>query len=99
MAVDRGGVVLAAALLDAETARKESVAAGRVSHEPRPPDALLPGLHAGAHRGAVGIELDAGHPALLDRARSLLRRVAKQDLVELRAPHLVGGGKGIAHGV
>ena len=42
-----------------------------------------------------GTEVHLRHAAALDRARALAHRIAEQDVVELRAAHLVGGRIGL----
>src|SRR5262249_19463135 len=90
--VHRRTVVLWIAALRFEPAAEERVAAGSVHHELRMPRLRAPVLVLAGYEGAGVLrqELDISHPAALDHVRALVLRASEQDLVELRAPDLVG---------
>ena len=93
MAEQGRAVVLPVALLDAEPVGQKSVAAGSVGHEPGLPSLLQAVFLPRGHYGTVRMEIDAGDAASFDRSCPLAGRVAEQDLIELRAAHLIGKRK------
>ena len=93
VAEDRGAGVLHVLLLEVELAGEQRVAPGGVDEEATGPagfSALL--IHRGRHRVAAVREVHARHTHAFQDLGALGGAVAKQEVVELGAPHLVGVG-------
>jgi len=90
MAVERGTVVLGILALYAELVREKGVAPRGVDQELCMPLLQRAGFIAGSNAHAVFAQIDIGHARALQAARAFFHAVLPQDLIELRAPHLVG---------
>src|SRR6202034_1516954 len=100
MAEHRGAGMAAVAPLDAEAARQQRVAPGGVDQEfsaPGMPSRFV--LAGGADAAASGGEGDIGDAAVLDHRRALGGGVLEEDMIEFRAPHLIGIGMTLVPGI
>ena len=88
VAEDRGAAVRFVLALPAVSGREHRVAAAGIDQVTGTPLARRAVFHHRRCRHAVGIEVDLGHAAVLERLCAAGGRVAEQDLVEHRAADL-----------
>jgi hypothetical protein len=102
VAEQRGARVFAVAPLGVEMVRQQGVATACVDDEARPPRgcdlAFADDPHDRASVRAFDcVQVDTGHAVAFERARAALGCIAKQQLVELRAPDMHGVRKRLVH--